>query len=101
MMMTTTLDCSQGFTALSAMSLRGVRVSDLATFDGATLDAVDTVVCARMHAEDFTFTPATSPAATVDLRGARVTTLWDAEGSWPQEVRLDGLVYGSLHTGSG
>ncbi|MEV4436919.1 oxidoreductase [Streptomyces sp. NPDC049585] len=101
MMTTTTLDCSQGFTALGAMSLRGVRVSDLLTFDGATLDAVDTVVCARMHAEDLAFTPATPPAGTVDLRGAQVTTLRDGEDSWPQDVRLDGLVYGSVDAGSG
>ncbi|MGF0166298.1 oxidoreductase [Streptomyces koyangensis] len=96
---TTVIDLSGGFHASGTVRLRGARVSDLLTLDGATLDGTGTALFGvGMQVGTFGFGLAAKPAGTVDLRGATVTALHDRARSWPDEVRLDGFVYGSLHS---
>ncbi|MFC8512777.1 oxidoreductase [Streptomyces sp. NPDC057257] len=96
-----TLDLSRGFTANGTVRLRGTRVSDNVTFEGAVLNgppdgAGPALLCTLMQAVDFDLTLARPPSGTVDLRGAQVSQLHDSEQSWPEVVELDGFVYGSI-----
>ncbi|QDY79917.1 oxidoreductase [Streptomyces qinzhouensis] len=99
-----TLDFSGGFTAEGTVRLRGTRISDNLTFDGAVLNGPPggggpALAALRMQAVDFGFTPARPPSAPVDLRGAQVSYLHEGAGSWPDVVLLDGFVYGSVADG--
>jgi hypothetical protein len=97
-----TLVLTQGFSAHGTISLRGAQISDQLTFEGATLRAEAVALdCSRMRAGDLEFTPAAPPSGAVDLRGAHITVLQDSEGVWPDVVRLQGLVYGSLQPAEG
>ncbi|MER6065018.1 oxidoreductase [Streptomyces sp. NPDC001792] len=96
-----TLNFSGGFTADGAVRLRGARVSDNLTFEGAVLNAAadgdgTALSGLLMRVADFDFTLARPPSGTVDLRGAQVSYLHDSEQSWPDVVELDGFVYGSI-----
>lgn len=96
-----TLNFSGGFTADGTVRLRGARVSDNLTFEGAVLNAAPdgggpALVGLLMRVTDFDFTLARRPSGTVDLRGALVSYLHDNEHSWPELVELDGFVYGSI-----
>ncbi|CAM5610460.1 oxidoreductase [Streptomyces diastaticus] len=94
------VNLSEGFRAVGTLRLRGARISDLLTLDGATLDGEGTALFGvGMEVGTFDFGLAATPSGAVDLQGARVTALHDRERSWPDEVRLDGLVYGSLRSG--
>ncbi|RNF83000.1 oxidoreductase [Streptomyces botrytidirepellens] len=93
------VDMSQGFSAAGTLRIRGARISDLLTLERATLGGSDTALLGvGMQVGTFDFTVATPPAGAVDLQGARVTVLHDHEQSWPKEVRMDGLFYGSLRS---
>ncbi|MCZ0984856.1 hypothetical protein O1M54_02470 [Streptomyces diastatochromogenes] len=99
--MASTLEFSAGFTADGTVRLRGARVSDNLTFEGAVLNGPPdghgpSLVALLMRAVDFDFTPARPPSGTVDLRGAQVSYLHDSDHSWPDTVELDGFVYGSI-----
>ncbi|MEV5011675.1 hypothetical protein AB0K74_40880 [Streptomyces sp. NPDC056159] len=68
------------------MRLRGVRVSNNLTFEGAVLNAApggDGTVLAGllMQVADFDFTLARLPSSTVDVRGAQESYLHDNEHS--------------------
>ncbi|SDO36247.1 hypothetical protein SAMN04487981_110116 [Streptomyces sp. cf386] len=96
-----TLDFSRGFTANGTVRLRGARVADNLTFEGAVLNGPPegdgpALVGMLMQAVDFDFTLARPPSGTVDLRGAQVSYLHEGEHSWPDVVELDGFVYGSI-----
>ncbi|MFI6623082.1 oxidoreductase [Streptomyces sp. NPDC050528] len=96
-----TLNLSGGFTADGTVRLRGARVSDSLTFEGAVLNAAPdgdgpALAGLLMQVADFDFTLARPPSGTVDLRGAQVSYLHDSEHSWPDVVELDGFVYGSI-----
>ncbi|MFI7414837.1 oxidoreductase [Streptomyces sp. NPDC049627] len=96
-----TLDFSREFTANGTVRLRGSRVSDNLTFEGAVLNGPPdgdgpAVVGMLMQAVDFDFTLARPPSGPVDLRGAQVSYLHEGEHSWPDVVELDGFVYGSI-----
>lgn len=92
------VELSDGFRATGTVRLRGARIADLLTLDGATLDGTGTALFGvGMQVGALDFGLAAKPSGTVDLQGATVTALHDREGSWPDEVRLDGFVYGSLH----
>ncbi|MFJ7629221.1 oxidoreductase [Streptomyces sp. NPDC097595] len=96
-----TLNFSSGFTADGTVTLRGARVSDLLTFEGAFLNAAPggdgrALIGLLMQVSDFDITLARRPHGTMDLRAAQVAYLHDNEHSWPDVVELDGLVYGSL-----
>lgn len=89
---------TDGFSAAGRLELRGAQIADLLTFDGAQLGDCTGIDCARLHATDLRFTPATPPAGPVFLGGTQVATLHDDLGSWPGTVHLDGFVYGSLQS---
>ncbi|WP_128428670.1 oxidoreductase [Streptomyces cyaneus] len=96
-----TLDFSQGFTANGTVRLRGARISDNVTFEGAVLNGPPdghgpALVGMLMQAVDFDFLLARPPSGSVDLRGAQVSYLHEGEHSWPEVVELDGFVYGSI-----
>ncbi|MER7258814.1 oxidoreductase [Streptomyces parvus] len=96
-----TLNLSGGFTANGTVRLRGARVSDSLTFEGAVLNGPPdgggpALAGMLMQAVDFDFTLARHPSGTVDLRGAQVSYLHDNNHSWPDVVELDGFVYGSI-----
>jgi hypothetical protein len=96
-----TLNFSGGFTADGTVWLRGARISDSLTFEGAVLNgppdgAGPALVAVLMQAVDFDLTLARPPSGTMDLRGAEVSYLHDSEHSWPDVVELDGFVYGSI-----
>jgi hypothetical protein len=46
--------------------------------------------------QELVLLPRQRPGGLIDLRHARVGTLRDDPGTWPPELRLDGLSYGSL-----
>ncbi|MGW0886013.1 hypothetical protein [Streptomyces sp. NPDC002671] len=101
-----TLDFSDGFTANGTVRLRGARISDNLTFEGAVLNRPPeghrpSLVALLMQAVDFDFILARPPSGTVDLRGAQVSHLHDSDHSWPDVVELDGFVYGSIKGGRG
>lgn len=96
-----TLDFSDGFVANGTVRLRGARISDNLTFEGAVLNGPPngrgpSLVAPLMQAVDFDFTLARPPSGVVDLRGAQVSHLHDSEHSWPDVIKLDGFVYGSI-----
>ncbi|WP_406358527.1 oxidoreductase [Streptomyces sp. NBC_00658] len=96
-----TLNFSDGFTANGTVRLRGTRVSDKATFEGAVLNGPPdgdgpALLGMLMQAVDFDLTLAQPPSGTVDLRAAQVSYLHDSEHSWPDVVELEGFVYGSI-----
>ncbi|MFF0451388.1 oxidoreductase [Streptomyces sp. NPDC004609] len=96
-----TLNFSGGFTANGTVRLRGARISDNLTFEGAVLNAAPegdgtALLGTLMQAVDFDFALARPPSGTVDLRGAQVSYLHDNRHSWPDVVKLDGFVYGSI-----
>ncbi|MEU2760893.1 oxidoreductase [Streptomyces sp. NPDC007027] len=98
-----TLNFSGGFTADGTVRLRGARVSDNLTFEGAFLNGPPdgdgpALAGLLMQVTDFDFMLARRPSGTVDLRGAQVSYLHDNEHSWPDVVELDGFVYGSIKT---
>ncbi|MDW4911321.1 oxidoreductase [Streptomyces sp. ADMS] len=95
-----TVNLSRGFAAQGTIRLRSAQIADRLDFDGAVLDGAD-LDCSRMQAGDLHFTPATPPSGAVDLQGARVAVVHDAEGSWPDVVRLEGFVYDSLQPTDG
>ncbi|MFE2291772.1 oxidoreductase [Streptomyces sp. NPDC059452] len=96
---TTVVDLSGGFGATGTLRLRGAQISDLLTLEGATLGGSGTALFGvGMQVGTFDFGLAAQPAGAVDLQGARATVLLDRERSWPEEVRLDGFVYGSLRS---
>lgn len=99
------LKLSEGFTANGTVRLRGAQVTDDVTFAGAVLngppgDEGDSpaLVATHLQAVDLDLTLARPPAGALDLRGAQVAYLHENEHSWPDRVRLDGLVYGSVMT---
>ncbi|PCG82351.1 oxidoreductase [Streptomyces sp. WZ.A104] len=96
---TTVVHLSEGFSATGTVRLRGAQISDLLTLEGATLGGGDTALSGvGMRVGTFDFTLAAQPAGAVNLQGATAAVLHDGERSWPEEVRLDGFVYGSLRS---
>lgn len=94
------VDCSQGFTALGDVRLRRTRIEGLLTFEGAHLNGDGTALdCASMSVGEFDHRLAAPPAGVVDLRSAQTTWFRDSEQSWPEKVLLDGFTYGSIRSG--
>ncbi|WP_330165567.1 hypothetical protein U0M97_40025 [Streptomyces venezuelae] len=94
------MDCSQGFTAQGSVRLRGARIEDLLTFEGARLNGDGTaLVGTAMHVGNFDFRTAAPPSGAVDLRSAHATWCQDGERSWPKDVFLEGFTYDSIRFG--
>lgn len=84
---------------MGTLRMRGTQISDLLILKGATLRGGDTALFGvGMQVGTFDFSLAARPTGAVDLQGARATVLHDREQSWPEEVRMDGFVYGSLRS---
>ncbi|WP_421107012.1 oxidoreductase [Streptomyces sp. NEAU-S77] len=98
-MAATVVNLSEGFSAAGTLQLRGAQISNLLNLGGAILGGSDTALHGvGMQVGTFDFRLAAPPAGAVDLQDARATMLHDREESWPEDVRLDGFVYGSLRS---
>ncbi|MGP4047565.1 oxidoreductase [Streptomyces sp. 2A115] len=94
----TTMDLTDGFTAVGAVSLRGAQVTNRLSLAGAALDEPGASLdCSRIQAAELDLTPRSAPPGGIDLRSARVEVLRDNEVSRSAAVRLEGLTYTSLH----
>jgi uncharacterized protein YjbI with pentapeptide repeats len=95
-----TLALSDGFTAYGRVRLRGTRIAHEASFEHATLHG-PVLDCTRMQAADLRFVPRVPPGCVIDLRDAQVSVLHEGADSWPESVRLEGFVYGSIQSDAG
>ncbi|MFJ4717148.1 oxidoreductase [Streptomyces sp. NPDC088785] len=94
-----TLRLSQGFRADGRVRLRGARIEDLLTFNGAELLGPDrTLMCVGARAEALDLRFAVAPRGRVNLRNAHFTRIQDAPRTWPPSLGLDGLTYDWLET---
>ncbi|MFI6087060.1 oxidoreductase [Streptomyces sp. NPDC051218] len=96
-----TLNLSKGFTANGTLRLRGAQIADDLTLEGAVLNGPPdgggpALFAPLMQAVEFRLTPARTPSAPLDLRGAQVSYLHENQRSWPDVVELDGFGYGSI-----
>ncbi|WKX71117.1 oxidoreductase [Streptomyces sp. XD-27] len=93
----TTMRCSDGFTTTGTVRLRSAQVSDWLSFEGARLGGDGAaLVGIGMRVEDLNLRFAAPPAGSLDLRSSQVTWVQDDDATWPDEIRLDGLTYGSV-----
>jgi hypothetical protein len=93
---TTRILCSDGFCCDGELQVRGAQVSGEVNLFGASLRADRKAVRARgLTAGELILAPAQAQGM-VDLSRVRVGAIRDNRGSWPQQLRLDGLTYEQL-----
>ncbi|WP_314412137.1 oxidoreductase [Streptomyces sp. DSM 40484] len=93
-----TLELTDGFSATAAVRLRGAHITNRLSVRGAALgEAGAALDLARLQVAELDLTPAVAPPGGIDLRSARVEVLRDNETCRTARVRLEGLVYASLH----
>jgi hypothetical protein len=92
------MECSQGFTAEGAVRLRGARVNGTLSFHDGALSAPDRRVLHLSHAQvkELILTPRTPIEGEVTLGYSTIDVILDQEDSWPESLRLNGLVYQTL-----
>jgi hypothetical protein len=91
------MPCGGGLLAEGDVDLAAAHITGQLSFDGATLKGTDVSLglqAARVDELSLTF--ARRPTAQVDLRDARVGTLWDSERTWPSSLDIQGCIYGSV-----
>lgn len=97
-----TMQCTEGFTALGTVRLRGARVNGNLSINGV-LRSPDTryaLHASHLEAREVYLKYTEPVEGVVTLAHARLGTLHDDPASWPEALRLNGLVYESLR-GSG
>ncbi|WP_416963999.1 hypothetical protein [Streptomyces sp. Agncl-13] len=96
----TSLHLNNGFTAEGTIELAGVRVTGRISFLNALLMAPDSAALVLGHAQagEMDLRMARRPQGLVDLRHAVLGSILDAEQSWPEELKLDGLRYDRFET---
>ncbi|MFE7072804.1 oxidoreductase [Streptomyces sp. NPDC057620] len=93
-----TLELTDGFAATAAVRLRGAHITNRLSLRGAALGEPGAALdLARVQVAELDLTPALAPPGGIDLRSARVEVLRDNETGRTARVRLEGLVYTSLH----
>jgi hypothetical protein len=83
----------------NALSADGLKVDGVVFLrDGFRVEGTVSLMSAEIRRNLISVDWQSPETATLDLRSARVGTLWDQEASWPVEGRLflHGLVYGEL-----
>ncbi len=92
--------CSDGFTAEGTVSLRGARVNGMLSFRGAVLRGgpdVPALNANHIEARELVLVPSEPIRGMVNLTYSRIgVILDDTPAVWPDELRLNGLVYDSL-----
>ncbi|HZV73106.1 MAG TPA: hypothetical protein VFF79_05255 [Conexibacter sp.] len=93
--------CGKGFSAQGEVDLRGARITGQLVFldDEAKPDKVGafTLSLSDAHIDDgLILCVAEGFADEIDLTNARIGRLLDFECTWPQRLRLGGLVYASV-----
>ncbi|MFG3441163.1 hypothetical protein ACGF0J_28265 [Nonomuraea sp. NPDC047897] len=94
--------CTRGFTALGCVRVRGARVNGTFSVSG-TIRSADTpyaLHASHMEVREFYLKPAEPIDGVVNLAYSRIGTLQDDPDTWPDRLRLNGLVYDRLR-GSG
>jgi hypothetical protein len=94
--------CTNGFTALGCLRLRGARVNGTLSISG-TVKSPDTpyaLHASHMEVREFYLKPAEAIDGVVSLAHSTVGTLQDDPTTWPDKLRLNGLTYDRLR-GSG
>jgi hypothetical protein len=96
------MDCGKDFMALGEVDLSGAHINGQLSFDDATLSNPTKVALRLQHlrARELRLQLNTRPDGIVDFTYGHVTTLADHPATWPEDIRLRGFVYDSLHEAS-
>ncbi|MGW6011033.1 oxidoreductase [Streptomyces sp. NPDC055210] len=93
-----TLELTDGFSTAGVVRMRGAHITNRLSLRGAALGEPGAALdLARIQVAELDLTPAVAPSGGIDLRSARVEVLRDNETGRTARVRLEGLVYTSLH----
>jgi hypothetical protein len=92
------MECSQGFTAEGPVRLRGARVAGTLSFDQAAIRAPGERALHLSHArvEELILIPREPIQGEVTLGYSHIDVILDRPDVWPEELRLNGLVYETL-----
>lgn len=94
-----TVRMHMGFRANGRVRLRGARVDDLLSFNGAELLGVgSSLMCVGAQVEALDLRFASPPAGGVNLSNARATRIQDHPSTWRKPLGLDGLTYDWLES---
>ncbi|MEH1055569.1 hypothetical protein V6U89_10210 [Micromonospora sp. CPCC 206171] len=92
-----TLSCCNGFTAEGRITISFARVGSQVCFEHARL-RTPVLNCRQLQTTELVLATDGPVEGRVDLRHARLGVLRDDPESWPAALRLDGLVYESIHS---
>ncbi|MFJ3308238.1 hypothetical protein ACIPSA_35175 [Streptomyces sp. NPDC086549] len=90
------LDCCEGFVSHGRVSLTSSRIASALCLAGATM--VGSLSLKKIRASSVKTDDRTLLRGPVDFRHAHVEVLADVPARWPDDLRLDGLVYDHLET---
>ncbi len=92
------MECGHGFTAEGTVRLRGVRVNGTLSFHQGAIHAPDGLALHLSHVqiEELILTPREPIKGEVRLGHSRIDVILDRRDVWPEQLRLNGLVYESL-----
>ncbi|WP_327656573.1 oxidoreductase [Streptomyces sp. NBC_00483] len=97
-----TVRMQEGCRVDGRVRLRGARIDDLLSFNGAELLGVgSSLMCVGMQVEALDLRFARPPAGGVNLRNARATRIQDRPDTWHRPLGLDGLTYDWLELTAG
>ncbi|MER6943891.1 hypothetical protein ABT294_07705 [Nonomuraea sp. NPDC000554] len=96
-----TVECTDGFSAVGCLRLRGARINGTFTL-GGTVHSPDTpyaLYASHMDVRELELTPAAPVDGVVTLAHTRAGTVLDLPDTWPAKLRLNGLTYDRLRGG--
>jgi hypothetical protein len=98
MIVTDQMECAQGFTAEGPVRLRGARVNGTLSFDQGAIRAPGHRALHLSHArvEELILVPREPIEGQVTLAYSRIDVILDRRDVWPDDLRLNGLVYETL-----
>jgi hypothetical protein len=95
------MECSAGFTADGPVRLRGVRIDGTLSFDQGVIRGPGRRALHLSHAtvRELILAPREPIQGEVTLGHSRIDVILDRSDVWPEQLRLNGLVYESLRGG--
>ncbi|GAA4630556.1 oxidoreductase [Actinoallomurus vinaceus] len=92
------MECSAGFTAEGPMRLRGARIDGTLSFDQGAIRAPGRRALHLSHADvkELILIPREPIQGEVTLGYSRIDVILDRPDVWPEQLRLNGLVYETL-----
>jgi hypothetical protein len=92
------MECSRGFTAEGPVRLRGARINGTLSFDQGSILAPGKRALHLSHArvQELILVPREPIQGQVHLGHSRIDVILDRPDVWPEDLRLNGLVYESL-----